>query len=171
MLKQSHWEQDCIEQITHFLLPGDVIGLDAIMDKCYQGRVTALDSVGLVLIPFEKIEDFDVCGNPLQFLGYLSKALQREYSRMRDLLSQSAELRLARFFLTMSRNFQAQGYSPYRFRLPMTRYEIANYLSMAFETTSRLMGRFLQMGILSAKGHEYCIDNFPALRKLADSRE
>lgn len=158
MLKQSHWDKDSNEQITHFHFPGDVVGLDAIIDRRYQGRVVALDTVGVVLLSFSKIEEFPgTCDNQLHLIGYLSRAVQREQSRLRDLLSQPTDLRLARFFLSVSRNFQAQGYSPYRFRLPMTRYEVANYLSMAFETTSRLMSRFLQMGIMSTKGHEYCI--------------
>lgn len=172
MLKRSHWGQDSDERITHFLLPGDVIGVDAIVDGYYAGRVTALETVGIVQIPFTRIEDFPgTYENHLQLLSYLSRTMQREHIRMRNLMSHPTELRLARFFLAMSQNFQAQGCSPYRFRLPMTRCEIANYLSMAFETTSRLIGRFQHMGVLSAKGHEYCIEDIHALTKIAEPGE
>ncbi|WP_277812219.1 helix-turn-helix domain-containing protein [Chromohalobacter canadensis] len=171
MLKQSYWNTDG-EEVTHFLLPGDVIGLDAIVGGCYLGRVTALETVGIVQIPFARINDFPGGHeNYIQVLCYLSSFIQREYMRIRQIKNQSAEVRLARFFLTMSHNFQVQGYSPYRFRLPMTRCDIASYLSMSFETISRLIGRFKKNGVLSAKGHEYCIHDIYALRRAAEIEE
>ncbi|MDW5377912.1 helix-turn-helix domain-containing protein [Halomonas sp. HP20-15] len=172
MLKQSQWGHDGDEQITHFLLPGDVIGLDAIVDRRYQGLVTALETVGIMQIPFARIEDFPGdYQNHLQLLSYLSRAMQREHIRLRHMMAQPSDLRLARFFLAMSHNFKIQGYSSCRFRLPMSRCEIASYLNMAFETTSRLISRFQKMGIMSAKGHEYCIHDVHALKQVAESEK
>ncbi|MCG7600898.1 helix-turn-helix domain-containing protein [Halomonas sp. McH1-25] len=170
MLKQSHRSKNGDEQITHFFLPGDVIGLDAIEDRRYLGKVTALDTVGLVHIPFARLEEFPGAQeNHLQLLGYLSRAMQRERSCMRHMMSQASDVRLARFFLIMSNSFKAQGFSPYQFRLPMTRCDIANYLCMAFETTSRLISRLQKTGILTAHGHEYCIKDYESLIDIAES--
>ncbi|SFH43266.1 helix-turn-helix domain-containing protein [Modicisalibacter xianhensis] len=169
MLKQSHRDKSGDEQITHFFLPDDVIGLDAIEDKRYLGKVTALETVGLIQIPFARLEEFPGAQeNHLQLLCYLSRAMQRERTRMRHMMSQASDVRLARFFLTMSNSFKAQGFSPYQFRLPMTRCDIANYLCMAFETTSRLISRFQQSGVLTAHGHDYCIKDYDALINIAE---
>ena len=169
MLKQSHRDSSGDEHITHFFLPNDVIGLDAIEDRRYIGKVTALETVGLVQIAFARLEEFPGSHeNHLQLLCCLSRAMQRERTRMRHMMSQASDVRLARFFLTMSNSFQAQGFSPYQFRLPMTRCDIANYLCMAFETTSRLISRFQQSGVLTAQGHEYCIKDYDALIDIAE---
>jgi CRP/FNR family transcriptional regulator, anaerobic regulatory protein len=169
MLKQSHRDRRGDEHITHFFLPGDVIGLDAIEDRRYLGKVTALETVGLVQIPFARLEEFPgVQEDHLQLLCFLSRAIQRERARMRHMMSQSSDVRLARFFLAMSVTFRSQGFSSYRFRLPMTRCDIANYLCMAYETTSRLIGRFQQSGVLTAHFHEYCIKDFEGLMDIAE---
>ncbi|TDX32799.1 CRP/FNR family transcriptional regulator [Modicisalibacter xianhensis] len=170
MLKQSYRDMGFGEQITHFFLPGDVVGLDAIECRRYLGKVTALETAGLIQISFSRLEEFPgERENFLKLLCYLSRAMQHERNHMRYVLMHSSDVRLARFFLTMSTNFRLQGFSSYHFRLPMTRCEIANYLCMAFETASRLVSRFQYKKILVARGHEYSITDFEKLVEIAES--
>ncbi|MFC3291536.1 helix-turn-helix domain-containing protein [Modicisalibacter luteus] len=170
MLKQSYWDKECGHQITHFFLPGDVIGLDAIEGRRYLGKVTALETVSLVQIPFTRLEKFPgLQEDHRQLLCYLSRTMQRELTRMWHMMSQPSDVRLARFLLSMSAGFQAQGFSPYCFRLPMTRGEIANYLYMADETISRLIGRLQKMNVLSVQGREFCIQNMHGLNSIAET--
>lgn len=171
MLKQSYRDKSGDHQITHVFLPGDVIGLDAIEGGRgrYQGKVTALETAGLVQIPFARLEEFPgVPRDRLQLMCYLSRSMQRELMRMREMLNQPSDVRLARFFLSISSHFEAQGFSRHCFRLPMTRCEIANYLYMVNETISRLMGRFQKMNILTAQGREFCILDMEGLRRVAE---
>ncbi|WP_422822684.1 helix-turn-helix domain-containing protein [Vreelandella maris] len=87
---------------------------------------------------------------------------------MWQMISQPSDVRLACFFITISCKFSAQGYSPYCFKLAMSRKEIADYLCMANETLSRLVSCFQQRGILSAHGHEYCLLNPTELADIAE---
>lgn len=168
MLKQTLQCKNDNEQLTHFFLPEDIIGLDAIGEGFYSGTVIAIETSGLLHIPFRRIEEFpDLQTSHMQLLRCLSRAMSLEHSRMWQMISQPADVRLACFFAAMSRNFFARGYSPYSFRLAMSRQEMADYLCMAVETLSRLISRFQRQGILTARGHEYCIVDPDALASIA----
>lgn len=157
-LKQTIRYNDKTEQLSQFFFPGDIIGLDAIGEGNYCGTITAIETSGLYHIPFRLIEESPISHSiHIQLLRCLSRAMCFEHSHMWQMISQPSDVRLACFFITISCKFSAQGYSPYCFKLAMSRKEIADYLSMANETLSRLVSRFQQQGILSAHGHEYCI--------------
>lgn len=83
-------------------------------------------------------------------------------------MNKRAEARLAGFFIDLSCRFEAQGYSPYCFRLPMKHLEIANYLNMTLETLSRIIRRFKLEGAMSVKGHEYIIHDMDYLENIMD---
>lgn len=171
MLKQTLQCKNSDEQLTHFFLPDEIIGLDSIGEGVYSGTVIAIETSGLLHIPFRRIEEFSpIQTSHMQLLRCLSRAMNLEHSRMWKMISQPADVRLACFFTTMSSNFLARGYSPYSFRLAMSRHEIADYLCMAVETLSRLISRFQQQEILTARGHEYRIVNPNALASIAAKR-
>lgn len=169
MLKQT-LERKCeIDLLTHFFLPGDIIGLDAIGDSSYSGTVSAIETSGLLHIPFKHIEEIPCTQKShMQLLRCLSRAMHQEHSRMRQIINQPSDVRLAHFFIAMSHNFHTRGYSPYFFRLAMSRQEIAHYLCMSSETVSRLIKRFKDEQLLSASGHEYYILNPEGLTRVAD---
>jgi CRP/FNR family transcriptional regulator, anaerobic regulatory protein len=172
MLKQILQCKSKDELLTHFFLPGDIIGLDSIADGVYAGTVTAMETSSLLHIPFKRIEEYPgTHSSHIELLRCLSRAMSLEHSRMWQMISQPAEVRLACFFTAMSSNFLARGYSPYSFRLAMSRHEMADYLCMAFETLSRLISRFQQQNILTARGHEYCILDPDALAAMAEKRK
>ncbi|SBR51574.1 MULTISPECIES: helix-turn-helix domain-containing protein [unclassified Halomonas] len=168
-LKQLDYRKKGEETLTHFFLPGDIIGLDAIEDGFYSGSVTAIETSGLLPIPFSCIEELlNTHSQHIRLLRCLSKAIRYAHTRMWQIVNQPSDARLAFFVIDMSCHFQARGYSPYCFRLAMSRREIAAYLCMALETLSRLISRFQQQGILSARGHEYCILNPEGLAAIAE---
>lgn len=169
MLKQSYLRKYDKELLTHFFLPGDIIGLDAIGYGRYTGTVTAIETSGLHLLPFRHIDDLPNTQASLKELMYcLSKAMHYEHIRLWQILKQPSDVKVAFFFITMSYKFGNQGYSPHSFRLPMSREEIANYLCMASETACRTIKRFQSQDLLSARGHEYCILDPKRLTTLAE---
>jgi CRP/FNR family transcriptional regulator, anaerobic regulatory protein len=70
------------------------------------------------------------------------------------LSKKTAEQRLATFLIRLSERFRIRGYSRTRFRLSMSRNEIANYLGLAIETVSRIFTRFQKGGLIQAEGKE-----------------
>ncbi len=172
MLKQTFQLKKKDEHLTHFYLPGDIIGLDSIGEGVYSGTVKAIETSGLLHISFRRTEELpNLQTSHMQLLRCLSRAMSLEHSRMWQMINQPADVRLAYFFTAMSSNFLARGYSPYSFRLAMSRHEIADYLCMAVETLSRLISRFQQQKILTTRGHEYHIVNPDALASIAAKRK
>jgi hypothetical protein len=58
----------------------------------------------------------------------------------------TADERLAAFLVSLSRRYAARGFSRTRFRLTMTRTDIANYLRLASESVSRGFSRLQDLG-------------------------
>lgn len=169
MLKQNHQYRHEEELLTHLYLPKDVIGLDAMGDGKYTGTVSTIETSGLCLIPFRRIDDFPTTDAiHMQLLRCLSKTMCYSHARLWQILSQPSDVRVACFFMTMSYKFRDLGYSSNSFRLPMSRQEIAHYLCMASETVSRIISRFQHQGLLAASGHEYCILNPEGLISIAE---
>ncbi|WP_167470105.1 Crp/Fnr family transcriptional regulator [Vreelandella andesensis] len=159
LLKQSHIRKPGeSEIITHFFLPGDIIGLDSICEHHYCGPVTSIETSSLSLIKFRNIDEYLIAQeNHNKLLRVLSRSIRTEHARLWRTLSQPSDARLAYFLITMSNKFSELGYSPNAFRLAMSRQEIANYLCMASETVSRIISRFENEGLLSANRHDYFI--------------
>ncbi len=93
----------------------------------------------------------------------MSKELRDDRRMMRLLSRKTADQRLASFFSSLSDRFRRRGYSPYSFRLSMSRADIGNYLGLAVETVSRILGRFQQQGLVEVSGREVNILNLEAL--------
>jgi CRP/FNR family transcriptional regulator len=87
---------------------------------------------------------------------------------MRLLSRKTADQRLATFFTSLSDRFRRRGYSPYSFRLSMSRADIGNYLGLAVETVSRIIGRFQSQGLVAVSGREVHILDLASLALVAD---
>jgi len=66
----------------------------------------------------------------------------------------AAEVRVARFLLHQSARAAANGQSPRRLLLRMSRRDIASYLGLAHETISRCMTLFARWGCLEVRNRE-----------------
>ncbi|WP_323849407.1 helix-turn-helix domain-containing protein [Billgrantia pellis] len=167
--KQTVAEPGRRDQVTHFYLPGEVVGLDDIGEASCFGNVVALESAFVCELPFPHLEGL-VEGLPA-LRGELYRCLSREMrrdQRMLCLLSgRTADQRLASFLLGLSERFRSRGCSPYRFHLSMSRSDIASYLGLVLETVSRTLARFQQQGMLSVSGRELAIHDHEALGAVA----
>jgi CRP/FNR family transcriptional regulator len=66
----------------------------------------------------------------------------------------TADERLAAFLLMISRRYKDRGLSPKRFRLTMSRTDIANYLRLAPETVSRILRRMQEQELIRVERRE-----------------
>ncbi|MFJ5537262.1 helix-turn-helix domain-containing protein [Vreelandella titanicae] len=171
ILKQTHQLKAGDELLTHFFLPGDIIGLDAMGEESYFGTVTAIETSCLLHIPFIHIEDLSISRTiHIQLLNCLSRAIHNEHKKAWQMNNHPPDIRLASFLINISLHFRNRGFSPHCFRLGMSRNEIAQYLGMASETLSRLISRFKQEGVLSVISHVFCILNTESLAAIAEQR-
>jgi CRP/FNR family transcriptional regulator len=139
------------EQVVGFYLPGELLGLDALMGMGVHGSLAiALESTTVCAIPIAHLEGF-VRHAPggLQWLLRLAGEEIVCCHHMQLMLNRmKAETRLSHFLLDLSRRFSERGYSAREFNLSMSRHDISNHLGLALETVSRLMTRFQQDGLL-----------------------
>ncbi|UXJ50250.1 fumarate/nitrate reduction transcriptional regulator Fnr [Pseudomonas citronellolis] len=143
------------EQVTGFVLPGEMLGLDAIGETRFCGYAVALETSLACAMDLEQLEDLSgrIPGLRHQLLHILSRGIHGEHEHIRR-SRERAEQRLASFLLGLSMRYRQRGLSPDRFTLPMTRGEIGNYLDLTVETVSRLFTRYIQAGLIECHGRE-----------------
>ena len=144
------------EQVTGFYLPGEIVGMDGISTAHHMSSVKALETASVCEIPFDRLEQLSQKIPSLQhhFFSLMSREIQADRELHMLLSKKSADDRVAHLLLSISARHQRRGLSPSSFRLPMSRYDIANYLGLAVETVSRIFTRFQQQGLIRAEGRE-----------------
>ena len=135
-------------QITGFVGPGQFLGL-AVSDA-YAFSAEAIEPVRYCRFPRAALrtllDDFPQMGKLL--LEVASNELVAAQEQMLLLGRKSARERLASFLLAQSRQGMPSGHSRQRFRLPMTRVDIADYLGLTIETVSRTLTRLRAEGLI-----------------------
>ncbi|MCX7555600.1 helix-turn-helix domain-containing protein [Xanthomonadaceae bacterium JHOS43] len=156
------------EQVHGFHLPGEIIGLNAIDGDRYPCNAVALDTVMLCRFSFPKMALLASRLPKLQ--QHLFRLMSRDIGNASMYAGDySADERVAAFLLGLSRRLAARGFSPLRFRLTMSRTDIANYLRQAPETVSRVLRRFERDNLLSIKRREVEILDMSRLEAMAAS--
>ena len=92
------------------------------------------------------LDDFPLMEKRL--LEVASNELVAAQEQMLLLGRKTARERLASFLLAQSRQGMPCGHSRQRFRLPMTRIDIADYLGLTIETVSRTLTRLCAEGLI-----------------------
>lgn len=138
------------EQVTGFFMPGEVFGIDGIAHNHYCNTLTALETSSVCEIPFERLESLSSVLPNLQhhFFKLMSKEITQDQQLLILLGKKSAEERVATFLLSLSVRHRQRGLSAVRFRLPMSRTDIGNYLGLTIETVSRSIGGLQKNGVL-----------------------
>lgn len=158
-------------QITGFLLPGEILGMDGLVDNTHVSHAIALEDSEVCVIRLDEMDRLSLQLPVLQqqFRRLMSKEINRSHLLVMSLGALRSEQRLAAFLLNLSHRLAALGYSPYEFVLRMSREEISNYLGLTLETVSRLFSRFAREGLLKIQQREVHILDMQALRALAGS--
>lgn len=160
---------DGTEQVNGFYLPGELVGLDGVSDDAYPSAAQALETTSVCEIPFQRLDELigDLPSLRHQVLRIMGREIRDEQNLLMLLGKKDAEAKLAAFLLSLSNRFKERGFSPSEFRLSMTRGDVGNYLGLAVETISRILGRLHESGVLSADGKLIKVHDLAALRRLA----
>jgi len=139
------------EYVAEFHLPGELLSLDALFGTgVHRTSAVALEDTEVCVVPAEYFHLFarQAPGGVQWFFGLAGEKVQRIQYKKIMLNRMKAETRMGAFLLDLSRRFQERGCSACEYTLSMSRQDIANYLGMALETVSRLLGRFQRDGLL-----------------------
>jgi len=156
-------------QITGFLLPGEILGMDGLLENRHVSNAVALEDSEVCVI---RIQDMDLLSRHLpslqqQFRRLMSKEINRSHRLVMSLGSLRSEQRLAAFLVNLSQRLSTLGYSSTEFLLRMSRDEIGNYLGLTLETVSRLFSRFAKEGLIRIHQREVHLLDLPALITLS----
>ncbi|WP_049623924.1 cyclic nucleotide-binding domain-containing protein [Frateuria defendens] len=138
-------------QVLGFALPGEIVGVDALAGDVHQCSAEALERSSLCELPFAQLESVvrDVPALQHQLMRVISREVVAEQSHLVMMGKQQAQERLASFLHSLAGRYARLSRDPSVLTLPMSRYEIANYLGLVVETVSRLFGRMEDAGILA----------------------
>ena len=156
-------------QVTGFLLPGEVVGIDGYLSARHLTHAIAMEDTELCVV---RITDVD---HVISMVPALNRQLRRltsqEIVRSQQLIMSlgvlRSEQRLAAFLLNLSQRLGALGYSPREFVLRMSREEIGNYLGLTLETVSRLFSRFARENLIRIRQREVQLLDLDMLRQLS----
>ncbi|MBP6018181.1 MAG: fumarate/nitrate reduction transcriptional regulator Fnr [Burkholderiaceae bacterium] len=156
-------------QITGFLLPGEIIGMDGLLENIHVSNAVALEDSEVCVIPLDDLDNLSqhLPVLQLQFRRLMSKEITRSHQMVMSLGTLRSEQRLAAFLINISQRLSLLGYSSTEFILRMSREEIGNYLGLTLETISRLFSRFAREGLLHIQQREVSLIDMAALRALA----
>lgn len=156
-------------QITGFLLPGEILGMDGLMNSQQLSHAIALEDSEVCIIRLDEMDRIapQLPTLNLQLRRLMSKEISRSHQQLLALGSLRSEQRLAAFLLNLSQRLQVLGYSPYEFILRMSREEIGNFLGLTLETVSRLFSRFAREGLIRVQQREVHILDIVGLQELS----
>lgn len=155
-------------QIVDFAYPGYFIGLGAPGDHVFSAQAIALTR--LCCLPAGLLHE--VARRDPEIGMQLYRALSDQLLAARDLLltvgQRNATERLGALLFALSRRNGRNGADPERIALPMTRSDIADFLSLTIETVSRTFTKLRQSGIIDlAQSSLVIIRDHEALKRLA----
>lgn len=169
-LKAFRTTDDGREQVTGFYFPGEILGMDGISKNAHASTARALETVAVCEIPFASLEKLSAVIPSLQrhFFQLMSNEIIEDQMLITLLSKNSAEQRVAALILSISSRQARLKLSATKFRLPMSRIDIGNYLGLTVETVSRVFSRMQKMAALEVDNKEIRILDVDGVRALAD---
>jgi CRP/FNR family transcriptional regulator len=155
------------EYMTAYLLPGELLGFDALADDKHTCSAVALETLSYCELPAEQLDSLcrDVPNLLRELFRHAGNTLAAETTQF-VLGKRPAEERVAGFLINLSDRLATRGFSAVEFRLSLTRQEIGNFLGLALETVSRILKNFEDDGLIEVDYKNIRIKNLDRLRKL-----
>jgi CRP-like cAMP-binding protein len=157
-------------QILNFLLPGDLVGLQAAMFDAAQYGVEALTDVELCLLPrrqvwalFDEMPGlaFDVAWLGSREEGYVDDNLTSTGRR-------TAAERIAALIISLYKRSKALGLVENdSFEFPLTQQHIADALGMSLVHTNKTLARLRRLGMYSRANGTMTLTNPRVLQRIA----
>ena len=161
------------EQVVGFHLPGELIGLDALGAGEHRCEAVALTTANVCEVPFDQLASVAAQLPSLQhqLLRVIGQSVGRDQDHLGMLVQRQATGRIALFLHGLAERFRVIGQSQTRFKLPMSREDIARYLGLALETVSRGFTKLQDDGVIAVTGRQVEILDVAELDRLAHGGE
>ena len=168
-LKLERIREDGYVQVLGVAGRADMIGFEAICPRRHSSSVIALEDSGVYVLPMHELDALRARMPALDqgLQATLSAQMARAADTVEVMSAVASEVRLARFLILYSARMAQWGRSPSRFRLRLSRRDIASLLGVAHETVSRSFGELIAWGYLQVDRREVEIVDPDGLADLA----
>lgn len=169
--KVSRNDEDGYEQVMAFAGRGEILAYDALCLSTHPTAAVALEDSTVFVV---RKADLSLINREVPMFEWelhrlASQALARTNDLVDVMAAVSSEVRLARFLLNLSRQLAANGQSPRRFVLRMSRRDIGSMLGVAHETVSRAFSALAMARLLLVNDRDVEILDMDGLRSYARS--
>jgi len=142
-------------QILNFLLPGDLVGLQAALLSAAQHGIESLTEVELCVFPRRRTYDLfarmPALAYEIAWLGSREESLIDE--NLTSVGQRSAQERIAALLISLYRRADALGLvSENGFTFPLTQQQLADALGLSLVHTSKTWSRLRRAGLFSLSG-------------------
>jgi CRP/FNR family transcriptional regulator len=157
-------------QILSFSIPGDTIGLDALLTRGSTYPVQAANAVVYCAIPHERALGLvQQAGwfrlRALEALGRERDVAERALTRMGQCKAEEA---VASILLEIYNRLAERGLAiADQFQLEFTQQQLADVVGLTVVHLNRTLGRLRSRGLVSVSGHRVTLLNVPELERLA----
>jgi CRP-like cAMP-binding protein len=145
-IKLLHINSDGSGRIVRLVVPGDLFGMEALLDDNYANSAIALSNVHLCRIPKAIISSLGEESPRLhrQIVKKWGEALSQSESWFSEINTGRIEVRLARFFLRISKTSGQMAVAPI-----FKREDMGLMMDVKFETISRALASMAEQGLIS----------------------
>ncbi len=167
MAKLIYHDDQGEEHILQVLLPGELVGFDALSEEKHRCSAQALDTVSYCELPATQI--IRICFRIPTLLNEMLKHASEAIGTQRNQtisIKKPAEQRLAAFLLDLSQRYSFRGFCGDDFNIGLTREELGNHLDLALATVSRTLKQFEKRGWIEIHGRRIRILDREALARL-----
>ncbi len=147
MAKLTFQDDQSREHILAVLLPGELLGFDALSHYTHHCSAIALDTLSYCELPASQLGRICTSIPSLfqEMLRHAGDAIGTQRDQML-FIKRPANQRLAAFLLDLSRRLELRGFANNEFSLGLTRQELGNHLDLALATVSRTLKQFEKAG-------------------------
>jgi len=157
------------ERITAVLFPGELFGLESLIDVSYPLTAVAVRDSEICAAPREDFSTY-LRTNPEIALGmvrFLVGELERVRKQMTDMSFKDARMKLATFLLSLITPDTPANNGTVNLTLPLSRQEISEVLELSPETISRTLSAFRRDQLVTARGRHMVIQDRAKLEAIA----
>lgn len=149
-VKLLHLNEDGTERIVRLIKPGDLFGMESLLDANYENSAIALTAVSFCKIPSSVLKNLGEVSPRLhrQMMKKLSEALSESQLMFSELNTGKVEIRLARFLLRFSKIHDEQVCISPLFK----REDMGLMMGVKFETISRALSHLKEINLISEIG-------------------
>jgi len=159
-------DMDGREHVKGFHLPGELMGIEGISVGRHATNITALENGVICDLRYDELLRISAREPSLQehLLRLFARRIAEQTRRTGDY---SADEKMAAFLLDISMRYAERGRAAELLDLFMARRDIANYLSLATETVSRVLTRFQKRDLILVNRKRVKLLRIERLREIA----